>query len=128
MVHNGPMKKLLLLIEDNPLLTGLYQTAFEKAGFEVLLAHDGETGLHLAQEKNPEGIVLDLLMPGIDGFEVLKQLKDHESTKHMKTVVLTSLIEGKDLERAKKLGALDCIVKSESTLAEIVERAGTYFK
>ena len=115
-------KKLLLLIEDNPLLTGLYQTAFEEVGFEIIVAHNGETGLGLAKEKNPDGIVLDLLMPGMDGFKVLEGLKKDEITKDKKIVVLTSITRKEDLERARSLGAIDCIMKSELKLADIVNR------
>lgn len=121
------VKHLLLLVEDNPLLTEMYRAAFEKADFTVIFAHDGETGLALAKEKNPEGIVLDLLMPGIDGFTVLEQLKDSQKTKDIKIIVLTSVTKTEDLERAKKLGALDCLIKSEFTLAEIVARVRSFF-
>ena len=113
-------KHLLLLIEDNALLTGLYKAAFEKKGYTIVFAHDGKTGLALAREKKPDGIVLDLLMPGMDGFQVLEELKRGGDTKDIKTVVLTSVEKKEDLERARAMGALDCLVKSELRLAEIV--------
>ncbi len=121
------MKKLLLLIEDNPLLTGMYKTAFEQAGFEVILAHDGEAGLAAVKEHKPDGIILDLLMPGMDGFTVLGKLKEDVNTKNIKTIVLTSITEKAELERAKKLGAIDCLIKSELTLANIVEKIKAIF-
>ncbi len=120
-------KKSLLLIEDNALLSGLYQNAFEKAGFSVVFAHDGETGLSLAREKKPDGIILDLLMPGTDGYHVLSELKRDDATKGIKTIVLTTLIKKEDLARAKRLGAIDCLVKSELRLAEITERVSAHF-
>lgn len=115
-------KKLLLLIEDNPLLTGMYETAFVKAGFEVAFAHDGELGLSLAKDKKPDGIILDLLMPGMNGFAVLERLKKDRITKGIKVIVLTVVTKQEDLERAKKLGVVDCLIKPELTLAEIVKR------
>lgn len=120
-------KKLLLLIEDNPLLTAMYETAFAKAGFEVIFAHDGETGLALAKDKKPDGIILDLLMPGMNGFSVLEKLKEDETTRDITVVVLTVVTKQEDLERAKQLGAADCLIKPELTLAEIVKRVGSHF-
>ena len=115
-------KKLLLLIEDNPLLTSMYEAAFEKADFEVIFAHDGEAGLALVKDKHPDCVLLDLLMPGIDGLTVLERLKKDDVTKDIKVIVLTVVTKKEDLEMAKKLGAIDCLVKPELTLAEIVER------
>ncbi len=120
-------KKLLLLIEDNPLLTGMYQAAFEKAGFSIIVAHDGATGLALAKEKKPTGVILDLYMPGTNGFEVLTTLSGDESLKTMKAIVLTSSTTPGDKERATRLGAADFLVKSELTLASIVSRAAEHF-
>ncbi|MEK7560435.1 MAG: response regulator [Patescibacteria group bacterium] len=117
-----PLKKLLLLIEDNPLLIGMYKAAFEKAGIDVLLAHDGEKGLTLAKEQTPDLIVLDLLMPGMDGLEILKRLRDDPTTKELKIVVLTIVARAEAEEHARRLGVLDYLVKSELKLHEIVER------
>ena len=108
-------QNILLLIEDNPLLTGMYKTAFEKKGLEVVIAHDGDTGIELAKEKKPDIVLLDLLMPGVDGFEVLKELKKDESTKHIKVVVLTVVKDKKSQEKAEKLGAVDYLLKFAAT-------------
>ena len=115
------------MIDDNALLTGLYQAAFERAGFSVVFAHDGETGLALAREKKPDGIILDLLMPGMDGFLVLSELKKDSATKDIKTIVLTTLIKKEDLQRAKSLCALECLVKSELRLTDIIDRVSSFF-
>jgi len=120
-------KNLLLLIEDNPLLVGMYKTAFERNGINVVFAHDGKTGIELAKEKKPDIILLDLLMPGIDGFEVLKKLKIDSETKGIKVIILTVVEEKKSMERVKKLGAIDYLIKSELKLNEIVERVSEHF-
>jgi CheY-like chemotaxis protein len=120
-------KQLLLLIEDNALLTGLYQSAFEKAGFSVVIAHDGKSGLALANEVKPDGIILDLLMPGTDGFQVLAALKQDPQAEHIKTIVLTTVVKNDALERARSLGALECLVKSELRLDEIIARVQKHF-
>jgi len=121
-------KTLLLLIEDNPLLTGLYRAAFEKKGFEVIFAHDGESGLTLAKARKPHLIVLDLLMPGMDGYEVLARIKNDAETAHIKVVILTIINEKGAQKKAVKLGAVDFLVKSDLTLAKIVERIITHCK
>jgi len=120
-------KKILLLIEDNIMLTEIYRAAFEKEGVEVLLAHNGEDGIALAQKEQPALIVLDLLMPGISGFEVLKKLKEDAQTKDIKVVVLTILTEEKTKAKARKLGAVDYLVKPQLRLQEIVESVLKHF-
>ncbi len=121
-------KKVLLLIEDNPLLTGLYKTAFEKEGLEVLFAHDGETGIALAKEKQPNAILLDLLMPGIDGLEVLKKIKSNSITKKIMVIILTIVSKEDSQKKAKDLGAEDYLIKSELELNEIVNRVLEHLK
>jgi DNA-binding response OmpR family regulator len=115
-------KNVLLLIEDNPLLTGLYKEAFEREGLEVYFAHNGEDGLKLAQEKKPQLVVLDLLMPGIDGFEVLRCLKRDPATRRAAVVVLTVVTDEEKRKEAERLGAADYLVKEELELNEIVKR------
>lgn len=116
-------EKLLLLVEDNPLLIGMYETAFAKAGYIVSIAHDGNTGITLANELRPSNILLDLLMPGTDGFAVIRALKENPETKDIGIVVLTSDTKQEDLNLAKQLGATQCLQKSKLTLAEIVEQS-----
>lgn len=118
---------ILLLIEDSPLLTAMYQAALEKAGFDVLVAHDGETGLSIAKEKKPSGIILDILMPGMDGYEVLKKIKEDKDTRNAKVIILSIVAEKEAQEKAKKLGAADYIVKTDLTLSETVEKIVSFF-
>lgn len=120
-------RKILLLIEDNPLLTDLYKAAFEQSGYTVLTAHDGNEGLRLARETHPDGIILDLLMPGgIDGFSVLESLKKEEETKSSKVIVFSSITDDAIAERVKNLGAVDCLLKSEFSVAELIARVVSY--
>ena len=120
-------KQVLLIIEDNPLLTDLYKTAFEKEGVEGLVAHDGETGLNIIKEKRPHLVVLDLLMPGIDGFGVLERVRNDPDVAHTKVVVLTIVSEKEAQEKAHRLGVADYLIKSELMVQEIVERVLKHF-
>lgn len=120
-------KQVLLIVEDNPLLTNLYKAAFEKEGVEVLVAHDGETGFTLIKEKRPHLVVLDILMPGIDGFEVLARVKNDPEIAHIKVVMLTVISEQEAQERARKLGVVDYLIKSELMVQEIVDRVLKHF-
>lgn len=114
-------KHLLLLIEDNPLLTGLYKTAFEKEGFTVLVSHDGQGGLQIAKEKKPEVILLDYLMSGMNGLQVLENLKTDPATKNI-TVIMLSVSGDEDKKnKAKELGAKDYMVKSDLSVGDIVK-------
>lgn len=122
------MNKIILLIEDNPLLSGMYKTALEKSGFEVEVSHDGESGLKLMRDTKPSGVVLDLLMPGMNGFTVLEKMKEDKEIADTKVIVLTSDTKPEDLERARSLGAIECLIKSELTLADITEKISSYFK
>jgi len=115
------VQNALLLIEDNPILNSMYKAAFEKKGFSVFFAHHGEKGLEIAKEKKPDLIVLDLLMPGMNGFEVLAALKADPATKDIKVIVLTVVNKPESKEKAKALGAVDYLIKSDLDLSEIVE-------
>lgn len=115
-------KNLLLLIEDNPLLTGLYKAAFEKNNINVLVAHDGKRGLELAKEKHPGVIVLDFLMIGMNGLEVLQLLKNDPETRDIKVIMLTVASEQQYKDKARELGAVDYLTKSEMSVADIVEK------
>ena len=111
----------ILLIEDDPLMVRLYQKVFERDGYEVEIALRGVEGLAKAKEVKPDLILLDIMMPEMDGFEVLTKLKGDEETKNIKVIALTNLAGSGDEERALKLGVLKYIVKSEYDPDEVVK-------
>ena len=118
----SPKRRTLLLIEDNPLLVGMYQAAFAEHGVAALMATDGETGIALAAEHQPDLIVLDLLMPGMSGFDVIAALQRSPKTKDIRIVVLTVVTDDAAREKCKALGVADYLIKPDLRLAEIVER------
>lgn len=116
------MKKAVLLIEDNILLTKLYEAGLKREGLEVVVAHNGEEGLNAISEHLPDMILLDLNMPLMGGVQVLEAIRSNPKTKDLKVIVITISAKDGDEEKVKALGVYDYIVKSETDLDQIVNR------
>tara|TARA_Y100000310_G_scaffold344529_1_gene457772 strand:- start:5479 stop:5856 length:378 start_codon:yes stop_codon:yes gene_type:complete len=114
--------KTILFIEDESALQKTFGDVLSQEGYEVVPALDGEVGVRLAKEKQPDLILLDLVMPKMTGFEVLQQLRGDETTKGIPVIVLTNLENMGDIQRATELGATTYLVKSNYELQEIVDR------
>ncbi|OGZ49229.1 MAG: hypothetical protein A3C84_01540 [Candidatus Ryanbacteria bacterium RIFCSPHIGHO2_02_FULL_48_12] len=112
----------ILLIEDDKFLRELIVKKLNKEGFSTLEAVDGESGIQLVEQKNPQLILLDLLLPGMDGFEVLRRLKENKATASVPVIVLSNLGQQEDTDRVFKLGAEDFLVKAKFTPGEIVDK------
>ncbi|OIP75876.1 MAG: hypothetical protein AUK07_00775 [Parcubacteria group bacterium CG2_30_36_21] len=115
------MKKILF-IEDESALQKTFGDILKNKGYGVLKALDGESGLRSAQGERPDLILLDLILPKMDGFEVLKELKENEETKNIPVIILTNLEETEDIQKALELGATTYLVKSSYTLEEVVNK------
>lgn len=113
-------KRVVLLVDDDPLIIQTYQTEFELSGFDVLVANDGATGFKIAQEKKPEIILLDILMPIMTGLETLRKLKDEPGTKEIPVFILTNIGQEEAVKEALESGAVDFILKYRFTPAEVV--------
>lgn len=118
----------VLLIEDEEVLSNMYDTKFKMEGFEVTKALDGETGLKLAQEAKPDLILLDIIMPKLDGFSVLKKLKEDSQLKDIPVVLLTNLGQDEDVKKGNQLGVLGYLVKANTTPAQVVDRVKEFLK
>ena len=114
------MKKILF-VEDEPSLQKAIKEVLTQEKFEVLIASDGEEGLKLVKEKKPDLILLDLILPKKDGFEVLKELKEDDNTKDIPVIVLTNLEGTGDVEKALELGATTYLVKANYELDDILK-------
>jgi len=110
-----------MIIEDNIDLSEQYKLKLEIEGFTVLTAPDGEQGLILAAEERPDVILLDILMPNMDGLEVLKAIKNNTSLNSI-IIIVSNLSSPEQFQKAKTLGASDYLVKSDVTPAIIVEK------
>ncbi|KKT17473.1 MAG: hypothetical protein A2654_01420 [Candidatus Nealsonbacteria bacterium RIFCSPHIGHO2_01_FULL_43_31] len=116
------MSKKILLIEDEASLQKALGDVLEQEGYKVIGVTDGEAGLKSAQAEIPDLILLDLILPKMPGFEVLKALKSDESTKDIPIIVLTNLESMGDIEKALELGATTYLVKASYTLEEVVSK------
>lgn len=105
------MTKKILIIDDEPHLLKIMSGRLKANNFDVITAGDGEAGLKKAQEENPDVILLDISMPLMDGYEVLKNLKEDEKTKDIKVIMLTATTDRESVECCMELGAIDYAVK-----------------
>lgn len=94
----------------------------QQEGYNMISALDGDLGIKLAREKHPDMILLDLVLPKRDGFDVLRSLKQDEQTKSIPIIVLTNLGEMENIDKAIELGATTYLVKSDYSLKEIIEK------
>ena len=115
------MKKILF-IEDESAFHKTFGEVLKQEGYQMISALDGEVGLRLAETEKPDLILLDLILPKINGFEVLKKLQENEETKKIPIIVLTNLEGIKDIDKAIELGATTYLVKAQYTLEEVVEK------
>ena len=112
----------VLLVEDDRFLRRAAEATLKKGGFAVTVAVDGEEALNVVGTLSPDIILLDLIMPKIQGFEVLRRLKEDPDTRDIPVVVLSNLGQDSDLERARAAGAAGYLVKSNLSLADLVTR------
>jgi|SRR3989344_2438720 len=115
-------KKIILLIEDDEFLAELYATKLTIEGYKVYLANDGQKGLKMAKEKLPALVLLDILLPKMDGFEVLTALKGDIKTKKIPVILLTNLSQRSDVQRGLDLGADDYLIKAHFMPSEVVAK------
>lgn len=116
------MAKTILIIEDDKFLRELITQKLIKEGYETAEAIDGEEGIKKIKEGKPDLILLDLILPGIDGFEVLSRMKSDSALASIPVIILSNLGQKEDVERGLKLGAIDYLIKAHFTPGEIIEK------
>lgn len=114
--------KTVLLVDDDLTLREMYEERLKTEGFNIVQATNGEEALLKAREIKPNIILLDIMMPKVNGFDVLKELKADDNLKDIPVIVLTALIQDVDRVQGKKLGAADYIVKSETMPGEVITK------
>lgn len=112
---------LLLVVEDDDFLSDAYRLKFQQANITIKSARDGESGLQLIKQQQPALVILDLMLPKMDGLEVLRALRQDESTKNIMVIIASNFPDRQHKEECFKLGVIDFFVKSETSISELVE-------
>lgn len=112
----------VLLVEDDKMILDMYTLKFAQEGYKVFQAENGKDGLVMAKKETPDIILLDIILPQMDGFSVLKKLKSDASTKNMPVVLLTNLGQDGDVKKGLDLGAIDYLIKANYTPSQVVEK------
>jgi|SRR3989344_7790704 len=115
-------QKKVLIADDDEFLLDMYVMKFRSAGFEVEIAQNGQEAIEKAQKINPDAILLDVVMPKVDGFGVLRTLKKEKIAPSASIFILSNLGQKEDTDRGLGLGAVDYIVKAHFTPSEVVAR------
>ncbi len=118
----------VLIVEDDVFLANIYKTKFEMEGFKVSVSDNGEAGLQDTQKKKPDIVMLDILLPKMDGFVVLEHLKSDKATKDIPVILLTNLGQKDDVEKGLQLGAADYLIKAHFKPSETVEKIRAVLK
>jgi DNA-binding response OmpR family regulator len=115
-------KYKITIVEDEPFLASMYSTKFELEGFSVVRAGDGVEGLAAIRAEKPDIVLLDVVMPKMDGFEVLTQLRADAATASLPVILLTNLGQRSDIEKGMSLGASDYVIKANYTPAQVLAK------
>ncbi len=111
--------KKVLIIEDDVSISNMYQMKLKQQGYTVIVADNGSDGLEVAKKEKPDLILLDVILPQLDGFSVLEELKKSKDTAKIPVLMLTNLSTNEDQEKAQKLGADNYLVKASLTPTEV---------
>lgn len=115
-------KRKILIIEDDPFLLSMYVTKLEANGFDVASEENGGKAVDTIRTEQPDLILLDILLPGMDGFEILEEMKRDSAVKDTPVILLTNLGQRKDIEKGLELGAQDYLIKAHFTPSEVITK------
>lgn len=118
----------VLFVEDDAAVAEMYRLKLELDGYTVRVASDGEEGVKMAKDSPPDIVFLDIRLPRMDGFAVLESLRADETLKHVPVIILSNYGEAELVERGLKLGALDYLVKAETTPSTLARGLGRWIK
>lgn len=110
----------ILVVEDETFLVKIYSVKLKKEGYDVIIVNDGEEAVKMAEEFAPDIILLDLMLPKMNGFDALERIRANPVNKNTPIIVLSNLGQDEDLKRAKSLGADDYLVKANFSIQEVV--------
>lgn len=116
------MAKKILVVEDDKFLANAYRVKLSKEGFEIKISLEGEEALRSLDEFQPDLIILDLMMPQMDGFEFLTKIKSLQRWNKIPIIIASNLGQKEDIDRGLSLGANDYIVKSDLSMDQLIKK------
>lgn len=119
-------KKKIALVEDDKFYIKIYKHALETEGFDVIVAEDGVQAMERIRAEKPDLILLDLIMPKKNGFEVLEEVVADDALREIPIIILSNLGQTSDVEKGKGLGAKDYIIKSDESLSGVMKKVKEY--
>ena len=120
-MNDSPVKKILVA-EDDELYGKVYLSKLTQLGYQVFLVLNGKEAIDVARRELPSLIIMDIIMPVMDGFAALKELKSDQTTKNIKVLIMSNLSQDSDIAKAKELGAIEYLVKSNISITDLVEK------
>ncbi len=118
----------VLLVEDDAMIVEMYKTRMESEGWEVFTTDLGSEAIKIAQAKKPDIVLLDIILPEVDGFAILKDLKSESSTKKIPVLMLTNLGQESDQNKGKEIGVDGYFIKSQHTPADVMIKIQSLIK
>lgn len=120
--NTAAKQRKILLVEDDSFLSEMYYLKLKNVGYMVEVAYDGEIALEKVKRTKPDLVLLDLRLPKLSGFEVLKQIKNDKNLNYIPVIVLSNLGEKEDIQKALELGATDYLIKAHFTPTEVLDK------
>ena len=121
-------KKKILIVDDDKFLLDIYSLKFKSGGFEVDTAFGGEEAIKKIKESKPDILLLDIVMPGMDGIEALQKIKSEKIDGGMNIIILSNQSQQSDIDKATELGVEGYIIKASSTPSEVLEKVKNIIK
>lgn len=121
-------EKFVLIVEDDKFYANIYKTKLAKELYAVLVVGDGRKALEAMAARKPDLVLLDLVMPIMDGFETLKAMRADPNLKAIKVIILSNLSQEEDIKKAKQMGAVDYLVKTNMSIKEVTEKIKLHLK
>jgi DNA-binding response OmpR family regulator len=119
---NGEKKQTIMIVEDDSFVMDIYKTKLSQEGFTVVEAGNGSEAIVKLKSVKPDLMLLDIIMPYMDGLEVLKKMKENDETKDIPVILLTNLSQKEEVDKGIELGAKDYLIKSHFTPSEVLEK------
>ncbi|PJA86690.1 MAG: response regulator [Candidatus Moranbacteria bacterium CG_4_9_14_3_um_filter_42_9] len=121
-----PNSKKIMIVEDDSFVLDIYQTKLSQEGYTVIEARNGVEAMKKLEKEKPDLLLLDIVMPYMDGIEVLKKIRERADLKNMPVILLTNLSQKEEINVGLGLGASDYLIKSHFTPSEVMEKIKIY--